>query len=137
MPDGVERVRVVAKEGGRMMTKQSLAEGQDVNVIVRRHSSGVNVLSAKRVPVAARYGDFSGSMDYHEALSRVREGERQFLELPAKLRTYCDNDVGKFLDLVYDPERRDELVKLGLVPGSVAEVADRVVDPVKDVGEVK
>lgn len=109
----IERVRVVHPEGGRMMTKQSMAAQTDVNQIVARHV-------AHGVPFpdggGAGYGDFSSALDYHSALNSIREAQDTFLRLPAAVREYCENDPGKFLDLVVDPARRDELVKLGLIP---------------------
>lgn len=116
-----DRVRVTQPEGGRTLTKQSDALETDVNKIVARHI-------AHRMPLPGpgqnpMYGDFTGAVDYHTALTRLREAEIQFNNLPAHVRRACDNDPGKFLDLVYDPDRRDELVALGLVEAQLPPVA--------------
>ena len=67
-------------------------------------------------PGEARYGDFTASPDYYTAMTRVREAQEDFLLAPAKLRKFCDNDVGKFLDLVQTPDGLEQLKELGLQP---------------------
>lgn len=101
---------------GPSLTKQSMALETDVNVIVARH-----VAHGSPFPVNSRaqYGDFTSGGTFHESLSAVREAELTFMSLPAAVRDYCANDPGRFLDLVHDESRRDELVKLGLVPEAV------------------
>jgi len=120
------RVRVTHPGGGRLMTKQAEASETDINTIVRRHIS-------QRVPFPAdgnaSYGDFSEGSDFHAMLNRVREAEHTFAMLPVEVREYCANDPGRFLDLVYDPERREELVKLGLVDAAVPAAAKPPVEP--------
>lgn len=122
----MERRRVTQPEGGRLMTKQAEAAETDINAIIRRHM-------VQNIPFPdgsnARYGDFSASLDYHQALNRLREAELTFNQLPVEVREYCKNDPGMFLDLVHDPERRDELVKLGLVEAAMPEGAKPVPAP--------
>lgn len=115
----VERVPDVHPSGGRKMTKQSMAAETDINAIVKRHI-------AFRMPLPEgppSYGDFTGFGDFHAAQNQVVEAREQFLALPAHIRDYCENDPGKFLDLVFDPARRAELVKLGLLPEQVPAAA--------------
>lgn len=113
---GVPRERVTFAGGGKLMTKQSMALESDVNTIVARH-----IAHGIPFPVSGRasYGDFFGVTDYHEALDRLKLAEDEFGRLPAGVRDYCENDPGVFLNLVYDGSRRDELVKLGLVPAAI------------------
>lgn len=116
----VDRVRVVHPEGGEKMVKDSLAADTDINNIIARHvAHGIPLpLNGKQ----AVYGDFSDSLDFHEALNRVRAAEAEFGMLPAHVRAYCQNDPGMFLDLVLDPERKDELIKLGMLESQVPEM---------------
>lgn len=117
----VERIRVVAPEGGRVMTKQSMALETDVNHILARwihHGTPPNGNGS-----APRYGDFSNFDSYHAALDLVMEAQSEFGRLPAHVRDHVDNDPGKFLDMVFDPGRRDELVALKLAPELVPEAA--------------
>jgi len=108
--------RVQHAGGGRLMTKQAEAAETDMNAIIRRHR---NTGAPFPVNGNATYGDFSGSLDFHAALTRVREAELTFALLPAEVREAARNDPGVFLDMVHDPEKRDELVKLGLVEAAI------------------
>lgn len=109
------RVRVVHPKGGELMTKHSMALDTDVNQIVKRH-----IQFGMPLPVGeAKYGDFSGTTDYHDALNRVFEAREQFEALPAAVRDACRNDPGVFLEKVASPEGREELGKLGLDAGRV------------------
>jgi len=108
------RKRVYQPEGGDLMTKQSQALETDVNAIVARHIAHNIPLPVDGRP--ARYGDFASGMDFHEAMNRVAEAEQSFENLPAHVRLHCHNDPGEFLDLVFNPDRADELVKLKLLP---------------------
>lgn len=122
----VERFPSIHPEGGRVLVKQSMAMESDVNQIVARHV-------AHSVPfpegTRARYGDFTGLSDFHDALNRVQAAEREFEALPAAVRELCGNDPGEFLRLVFDPAGRADLVELGLVGAAVPPAAD-VVPPV-------
>lgn len=119
---GVDRVRVVHPEGGRLMTKQAQAMDTDINAIVARHvAHGAPFFPDGR----ATYGDFSGVGDYHSALNRLKSAQDEFGQLPAAVRDHCRNDPGEFLSMVYDPERRPELEKLGLVEAAVPAAAPR------------
>lgn len=114
------RRRVLAPEGGPMMTKQSEADATDINRIVNRwRSTGVMPVGAEN----PQYGDFSGIGDFHDSLNRVREAERNFLTLPARIRAYCENDPGEYLDLCLNPERREECEKLGIKDAQLPEKA--------------
>lgn len=108
------RLRVTTEVGDTSLTRQSMAADTDVNAILARHiRSGIPLPAAGTRPFS--YGDFTGFGDYHEAMSLVVDAQRQFGQLPAHIRDYCDNDPGKFLELVYDPDRVGELEQLGLV----------------------
>lgn len=63
-----------------------------------------------------RYGDFTGIVDYHEALTRVGEAKDDFMKLPSEIRSRFDNDPGKLVAFISDPENRSEAERLGLVP---------------------
>lgn len=116
----VERVGAVHPEGGRVMVKQSMAGATDINAVVARHV-------AHRVPFSmdarATYGDFSAIGDYQSALDRVLAAQAEFAMLPASVRDHCENDPGRFLEMVFDPARRGELEALGLVEAAAPEAA--------------
>ncbi len=111
----VDYPRVFHPSGGPMLTKQSEKDLTDVNLIMDSWIHAGAAVAGHLNAAEGAYGDFSSGIDYHAALDAVRESERVFAALPPKVRDYVDNDPGKLLDLVFDPERRDELVELGLV----------------------
>lgn len=116
----VERVGAIHPEGGRVMVKQSMAAETDINAVVARHV-------AHRIPFSmdarATYGDFSTIGDYQSALDRVMAAKADFMMLPAAVRDHCENDPGRFLELVFDPGKRGELEALGLVEAAAPEAA--------------
>lgn len=115
-----ERVRVTTPVGDRSRVKQSFAEESDVNAIMRKYLvTGMEPLRNRTEP---RYGDFTSGSDYFDALTRVRNAERLFLEMPSPIRDHVNNDPRQLLDLVFDPARRAECVELGLVSEAPPEV---------------
>lgn len=107
-----QRRRVTHPEGGKLITKQADGVRMDTNHIVNRWiTHGVLPLAGTH----PTFGDFSNRTTYHEALSRIRQAETDFATLPANVRRHCNNDLGEYLECVYDPNRRAELEALGLV----------------------
>lgn len=76
-----------------------------------------------------QYGDFTGVVDYQSALNVVMNAEDCFLSLPAQIRKRFDNDPGSFLDFVTNPENRDEMISMGLVPKGAARAAPDANEP--------
>ncbi len=60
------------------------------------------------------YEDFSDTPSYVEALNQIRKAEDAFAALPARVRARVDNDPGKLIDFVNDPDNDAELIELGL-----------------------
>ncbi len=111
----MERKRICHPCGGPVLVKRAEQDSTDVNLIM---DSWIHAGAAVAGHLNARqgvYGDFSSGLDYHTALNAVKDADARFMELPPKIRSHVDNDPGKLLDLVYDPERRSELEELGLV----------------------
>lgn len=110
--------------GGGSKTRQSMAHEQNITQMLRRHIVQGNPLRGQTTQ--PKYGDFANGLDFHQALTRVREAEVEFLRLPSQLRSHCRNDVGNFLDLVSNPDRREELKKLGMIPEHVPSALERL-----------
>lgn len=109
------------------MTKQSDAEQVDINRHLARWIAHGPHPALKERP---KYGDFSAVGDYLDSWNKVARAQLEFDALPSKIRKYCDNDVGKFVDLVYDPTRRGELEELGLLEEQAPAAAPPSVEPV-------
>lgn len=104
--------RVGTMEDTEIKTKQSEAESADINFIMSKYIAlGTPPPSAGMEPV---YGDFSSGLDFHSAMNSVLQMKRDFEKLPLQVREACGHDPGKFIDMLYDPERIDEMEKLGL-----------------------
>ena len=113
------RERVQKEFRGESRTQQHLSDGTDVNVIMRRYEQTGFIESLKqRAPM---YGHFDGSADYRAHLDRVQDLDDLFQSLPSRIRAAVENDPAQLLDLVNNPERREELVELGLLPQPEAE----------------
>ncbi len=124
-----ERKRIYHPSGGPMLTKQSERDATDVNLIMEAWTRGGAPLAGQLNTAQGAYGDFSRGVDYHEALDAVKDAERCFAGLPAKIRKHVDNDPGKYLDLVFDPERKEECVELGIFPAEKKVEPEAVVPP--------
>jgi phage internal scaffolding protein len=61
------------------------------------------------------YGDFTSSRDLHDCILRVQEAQDEFMLLDAHIRARFDNDPGKLLDFVSNPDNRAEAIELGLM----------------------
>ncbi len=104
--------RVQTDPVGKSKTKQSPRDQVDINAIVKRwQSTGVLEEALGEGPT---YGDFTGVEDYLSAALKVQAADEQFAQLPAHIRDHCENDAGKFLAFVFDPDNAAELVELGL-----------------------
>lgn len=133
----VERERVCHPSGGPVLVKRGEQDLTDVNLIMDSWIHAGAAVAGHMNMKAGQYGDFSSGVDYHTAMSQVKEADAYFMSLPPKVRNHVDNDPGKLLDLVYDPERREELVELGLVAPVERVVVEKGADeaPVKSTEE--
>jgi len=121
-----QRERVYAKEGGRHMTRESERASTDINGIMEKWVRTGIVPQRGETP---SYGDFSSQMDFHTALTRVRQAEDEFMNLPPHIRKFCANDPGRFLDLVMDADGRAQLEQLGMVSDFAPKTAPEPSEP--------
>lgn len=106
-------------------TKQSFKDECDVNVVMRRFANnGVIPTLNKAQP---RYGDFATVGSFLDAQVAVIKATDDFNALPSAVRSACQNDPAKFLEMCADPERQEELVQLGLKRGQVPPTMVRVI----------
>lgn len=125
----VPRRRVTHPEGGRLMTKQAMRDETNANVIMEKWiQQGSFPRGAAGAPM---YGDFSSGVSYQEALDRVIQAQVEFQALPSRVRSACENDPARFLELCSDPQNLEKLRELGLaeqdVPDQVVKV--EVINP--------
>lgn len=120
------------------LTKQSMRDECDINLIVERHLSSGFFTHVNAVPPT--YGDFSMAMDLQGSIEAVRAATERFDTLPANVRASADNSPVQFLHMVADEAGYEILLKAGLptdpppqppagVPAPPAPVPDPPPDP--------
>lgn len=106
-----QRVPTIITE--RSKTRQEFREDANINVIVKKwNEQGVLPVLKQRIP---QFGDFSSGSDFHEAMNKVMDAQQAFGRMPAKVRSFCENDAGKFLDFVSDPNNAEKLNEFGIL----------------------
>lgn len=94
------------------VTKQSDAEGCDINRIMKRYEKTGAL--PDMIKMNAQYGDFSSVPDFQEALNIVNKARAQFNALDAHIRNRFNNDPAEFLDFATNPANQEEMIKMGL-----------------------
>lgn len=111
----LDPIRVRKRFGEQGRTHQEMGADCDINTIVRRFMRTGQLVHIN--PKAGVYGDFSNSGDFQTAMEAIRAAEAIFGSLPARVRKLADNDPGRLLDLVNDPEAHEALQAAGLDVG--------------------
>lgn len=94
------------------MALQSAAAECDIyNIIKQFNTTGLVTHVAQGTP---QYGDVSDVPDYQAALEVIMTAEEQFGALPANVRREFDNDPGKMLEFIHNPNNYERGVELGL-----------------------
>lgn len=114
----------------KTLTKQSMADDCDINVIMERMKVGYEVPADVRVP---RYGDFTAVTNFEDAMNAIRAAELSFMEMSGKTRARFSNNPQEFLEFCEarnsngELENYDEMLKLGLAVPKPAVVEPAVV----------
>lgn len=110
-PNG--RVRVITINTEPTKTQQQFTDQCDVNKIVAKYKTTGQFqhLTNKQ----GVYADFTKVTDYHGMMNTVLNAQNAFGSLPSHLRARFENDPGKLLAFLQDPNNRDEAIKLGLI----------------------
>lgn len=98
------------------LAQQNGKEEADINTIVKRFGLTGELPDNVRVP---EYGDFADALDYQSSLNLILQAQAGFMEMPADVRDRFNNDPGKFLEFVNNPENLDEARKLGIAKPAV------------------
>lgn len=93
-------------------TKQSFVAQCDINHIMERAKKGASL--SHLANFGGQYGDFSNwdEHTYENMLNDLSRANTIFADLPAELRNEFDNNVGKFMGFVNDPENKDRLEEI-------------------------
>lgn len=109
------------------LTQQHFKDECDINNIIERFTR--TGLLPQYPGEDMQYGDYTTSVDYHEAMTIVAQAKQQFEALPSSVRDKFDNDPAKMLDFVSKKENIEESVRLGLLNREALEI-------IKDTGNV-
>lgn len=94
------------------LAKQSFKDECDINNILAKYrKTGLVTHLAK---YGGNYNELPLVDDYHDALNQILAAKDAFLELPAEMRKFFNNDPAEFLDFVNDPENVDAMIDMGL-----------------------
>lgn len=133
--------RVYTENTQPSLTDQSYKEDCDTNTIIKKFLKTGQVTHVAKM--AGQFADVSAVPDFHTAMSRVKEAEYAFMQLPSQLRAKHGNDVSKMIDWINDPKNKDEAVELGLrewveaPPKPQAVKKEEVTVDKKDIGDNK
>lgn len=119
------RMRVAKTFTEPSLTKQSFRDEVNINSIMKRFTSTGVFDHLNNSP--ANYTFCTGD-DFRESIETLDKSRASFLELPSHIREKFNNDPGKFLDFVQNPENRPEMYELGLL-------RDTLSIPTKDASE--
>ena len=93
-------------------TLQSAAAECDIyNIINQFQTTGIVTHVASGIP---QYVDVSEVPDYQSALEVIMNADEQFAALPSNVRREFDNDPGKLLEFIQNPDNYERGVELGL-----------------------
>lgn len=130
--NGSLKMTLVNKEPS--LTIQSEKDACDLNKIMERFNRTGVMTNIRTKPL--QFGGFQSQDDYHQTMIRIQEAEDAFMELPAQTRARFDNDLGKLVDFMGNPENRAEAIKLGLMTAhEVQPVQEPVTPPVGEGSE--
>jgi len=109
-PDGSRRV--LQSTGTESRVEPQHRDACNINTIMRKlHSQGV----IPHFRTGGNFGNFTGYDDYHAMRTRICDAQDDFHRLPAELRKQFDNDPGKLLEFLDDPENRQAAQEMGLI----------------------
>lgn len=91
-------------------TEQSHKDSCDILNILNRYARMGGVPPMPE----SEFVDLTATPSYQEALNTVMKIDSIFEQLPLKAREAYDHDPAKFMDAVYNPAERDNLIALGI-----------------------
>ena len=133
---------------GASKTQTQFKNEADINHLINRYKNTGSFYDPLNPPNGSRrmpmFEDFADIPDYGEAQNIVADANARFMQLPATVRKFFDNDPTLLLAFINDPANRDKAVELGLVapkektvPEDVVPVAEKTVPETVIPGEQK
>lgn len=95
------------------LTRQEFRVHTDVDNVIKKYAK--NGINPFLITKDAKFGDFTSVPSYQEALDLVNSAAEHFMKFDAIVRRRFDNDPGKLLQFLSDPNNRAEALSLGLL----------------------
>jgi len=111
--NALQRTRLPKTFVGESKTKQADSGLCDINQIMARYRSTGQIPHLARRP--PEFGDFTQATDLLTMIEQVHQAQDEFDALPARIRTYCENDPVKLAEYLAIEDNREHLVAMGLV----------------------
>jgi phage internal scaffolding protein len=115
-----KKSRVQLDTGPVSLTEQHHKQACDINHLLRRYQKTGLLDHVNRYQ--GRYEDVSTIEDYQTSLNTIAAAHECFDSLPSSIRKKFSNDPQVFLDFVSVDENIPELIEMGLIQSSAAEV---------------
>lgn len=93
-------------------TQQNFRDQCDINEILRRSQKNGMLPDTGKTPL---YTDVSSIPDFHQAQNVVARANEAFAAMPAKVRERFNNDPGRMVNFLQDPNNVHEAISLGLM----------------------
>jgi len=94
------------------MAQQQFKDECDINHILKTFGITGEIPQTDIKPI---YGDFTGSLDYHNAQNQLIASQQAFMGLDANIRAYFNNSIEYLMDFMENPQNRDKAIELGLI----------------------
>lgn len=105
--------RVLHHCQGPSRTRQEFSDEADINNVMDRYiQTGQFSHVAKALPF---YADATLVNDYYSSKEAADRTMEAFMQLPAKARNKFDNDPGKLINFLKNPENEKEAIAMGLL----------------------
>lgn len=115
---------------GESLTEQSHKDQCDINKIIDRFKTTGSLRHVNAMDgVFDEKLELTG-LDYKQAVDIAMNAEKAFGKLPSGIRNRFDNDPGKLLDFVNNPENIEEGRELGLIAPAPSAPAPAPQEPV-------
>lgn len=109
----LEREAATLDTGEDTIVQQNEKDNADINVIMRRFGA-TQTIPAELIRDTGVFDDFTGVVDFQEAMEAGARMREAFLLLPAKVRAQLNNDPRELVAVLNDPDQADRAVELGL-----------------------
>ena len=110
----------------KSMTEQSHRNKVNINKIIAKYKKTGLFPQRKDIPT---YGDFSNATDYHTMLNKIQAANDDFMSLPSDLRSRFENDAGKLIEFMDNPDNVHDCIEMGLIPRPEDYVPPEPIEP--------